>query len=203
MSNAPFSPAAERNKQPILDVLRQVLPKQGCALEVASGTGQHTAWFAAALPQWVWQPTEANAQALPGIAARVLEAGLTNVLPPLLLDVLAPQWPNTGATPFDAIYCANMLHISPWATCAALMQGSARHLTPKGALVLYGPFLEDDIPTAPGNLAFDESLRHQNETWGLRQTADVAREAQRAGLVLRERHAMPANNLILVFLRAA
>lgn len=203
MSNAAFSPAAERNKQPILDVLRQVLPKQGCALEVASGTGQHTAWFATALPQWVWQPTDANAAALPGIAARMLEAGLSNVHPPLLLDVLEPQWPATGATAFDAIYCANMLHISPWSTCAALMQGAARHLTPKGTLVLYGPFLEDDIPTSPGNLAFDESLRNQNEAWGLRQKADVEHEAQRAGLVLRERHAMPANNLTLVFARAA
>lgn len=203
MSNAAFSPAAERNKQPILDVLRQVLPKQGCALEVASGTGQHTAWFATALPQWVWQPTEADADALPGLAARMLEAGLNNVHPPLLLDVLEPQWPTIGATAFDTIYCANMLHISPWATCAALMQGTARHLTPKGTLVLYGPFLEDDIPTSLGNLAFDESLRSQNEAWGLRQKADVAHEAQRAGLVLRERHAMPANNLILVFARAA
>lgn len=203
MSNAAFSPAAERNKQPILDVLRQVLPKQGCALEVASGTGQHTAWFATALPQWVWQPTDANAAALPGIAARMLEAGLSNVHPPLLLDVLEPQWPTTGATAFDAIYCANMLHISPWSTCAALMQGAARHLTPKGTLVLYGPFLEDDIPTSPGNLAFDESLRNQNEAWGLRQKADVEHEAQRAGLVLRERHAMPTNNLTLVFARAA
>lgn len=203
MSNAPFSPAAERNKQPILDVLRQILPKQGCALEVASGTGQHTAWFATALPQWVWQPSEANADALPGLAVRMLEAGLSNVRAPLLLDVLAPQWPVTCATPFDMIYCANMLHISPWATCAALMQGSARYLTPKGALVLYGPFLEGDIPTAPGNLAFDESLRSQNPAWGLRQRADVEHEAQRAGLVLRERHAMPANNLILVFARSA
>lgn len=203
MSNAPFSPAAERNKQPILDVLRQILPKQGCALEVASGTGQHTAWFATALPQWVWQPSEANADALPGLAVRMLEAGLSNVRAPLLLDVMEPQWPVTCATPFDAIYCANMLHISPWATCAALMQGSARHLTPKGSLVLYGPFIEGDIPTAPGNLAFDESLRSQNPAWGLRQRADVEHEAQRAGLVLRERHAMPANNLILVFARAA
>ena len=203
MSTAPFSPAAERNKQPILDVLRQVLPGQGCALEVASGTGQHTEWFAAGLPQWSWQPTEANASALPGIAARMAQAGLSNVWAPHLLDVMAPQWPTPCATRFDAVYCANMLHISPWATCAALMQGSARHLTPLGLLVLYGPFLEDDVPTSPGNLAFDESLRSQNAAWGLRQKADVEHEAQRAGFTLRERHATPANNLILVFARSA
>jgi hypothetical protein len=172
-------------------------------LEVASGTGQHTAWFAAASPQWSWQPTDANASALLGIAALMAEIGLSNVRAPLLLDVMAPQWPVPCATSFDAIYCANMLHISPWATCAALMRGSAGHLTPTGVLVLYGPFLEDDVPTSPGNLAFDESLRSQNPGWGLRQKADVAHEAQRAGFFLRERHAMPANNLILVFARSA
>jgi hypothetical protein len=116
--------------------------------------------------------------------------------------VMAPQWPSSDAPfteRFDAIYCANMLHISPWATCAALMQGAARHLAPGGVLVTYGPYLEDDVPTAPGNVSFDQSLRQRNPAWGTRRLEDVAQEAQRAGLVLRERHAMPANNLLLVF----
>lgn len=107
MSTLPHSPAAERNKQPILDVLRTVLPARGNALEIASGTGQHAAWFAAALPGWTWQPTDADADALPAIAAWTSQAGLPNVRPPLLLDVMAPQWPSQGApfiTPFDAIY---------------------------------------------------------------------------------------------------
>lgn len=202
MDALPHSPAADRNKQPILDVLRKVLPTTGTALEIASGTGQHVAWFAAALPQWSWQPTDADPGALPGIAAWVRQAGLTNVHPPLHLDVLAPQWPAQGPAftqQFDAIYCANMLHISPWATCAALMQGSARHLAPQGVLVTYGPYLEDDVPTAPGNLAFDQSLRARDPSWGIRRLADVETEARRAGLVLRQRHAMPANNLLLVF----
>jgi hypothetical protein len=204
MSPLPHSPAADRNKQPILDVLRELLPAQGTALEIASGTGQHAAWFAAALPGWIWQPTEMDASALPGIAAWTSRAGLANVRPPLLLDVTAPRWPAQGpafAEPFDAIYCANMLHISPWATCAGLMQGSARHLAPRGVLVTYGPYLEDHVPTAPSNLAFDESLRARDPTWGIRRLGDVTREAQRAGLALRERHAMPANNLLLVFAR--
>jgi SAM-dependent methyltransferase len=196
------SPAADRNKQPILDVLLELLPAHGAALEIASGTGQHVCWFAAALPGWTWQPTDTDASALPAIAARASQAGLANVRPPLLLDVTAPQWPAQGpafAEPFDAIYCANMLHISPWATCAGLMQGSARHLAPGGVLVTYGPYLEDDVPTAPSNLAFDQSLRARDPAWGIRRLEDVAREAQRAGLALRGRHAMPANNLLLVF----
>jgi hypothetical protein len=204
MTTLPYSAAADRNKQPILDVLRTVLPARGTALEIASGTGQHAAWFAAALPEWTWQPTEVDASALPVIAAWTSQAGLANVRPPLLLDVTAPQWPERGtafAKPFDAIFCANMLHISPWATCAGLMQGSSRYLAPDGVLVTYGPYLEDDVPTAPSNLAFDESLRSRDPAWGLRRLEDVAREAQRAGLALQERRAMPANNLLLVFAR--
>jgi len=206
MSTTPLSAAAERNKQPILEVLLRVLPAAGQALEIASGTGQHAAWFAAAMPGWTWQPTDADASALPAIATCVADAGATNVRPPLRLDVTAPQWPADAAVfdrAFDAIYCANMLHISPWATCAALMGGAARHLAPAGVLVTYGPYLEEDVPTSPGNLAFDQSLRARNPAWGIRHLRDVQTEAQRAGLALRERHAMPANNLLLVFARAA
>lgn len=198
----PHSPAADRNKQPILDVLRTVLPARATALEIASGTGQHVVHFASALPNWIWQPSDTEQEMLPAIAARVAEAGLTNVRPPVLLDVLAPQWPAQGpafAQPFDAIYCANMLHISPWSTCAALMQGCGRHLAPHGLLVTYGPYLEDDVVTSPGNLAFDESLRSRDPAWGLRRREDVEAEAQRVGLVLLQRHTMPANNLLLVF----
>lgn len=195
----PHSAPADRNKQPILDVLRTVLPARGTALEIASGTGQHAAWFAAALPAWTWQPTDADAGMLPAIAARC--SGLPNVRSPVRLDVLA-QWPHLDA-PFDAIYCANMLHISPWATCAALMQGSARCLAAGGVLVTYGPYFEDGIAASPGNLAFDASLRARDAAWGVRRLQDVAAEAARAGLRLRERHAMPANNLLLVFGREA
>ncbi|ROZ61440.1 DUF938 domain-containing protein [Ramlibacter sp. WS9] len=206
MQPLPHSPAADRNKQPILDVLRTVLPARGIALEIASGTGRHAAWFAAALPGWTWQPTDADADALPAIAAWTSQSGATNVRAPVLLDVMAPQWPSQGAAfteRFDAIYCANMLHISPWETCAALMQGSARHLAPQGVLITYGPYLEDGVTTSPGNASFDASLRQRNPSWGVRRIEDVTQEAQRAGLTLRARHEMPANNLLLVFGRAA
>ena len=205
LSNLAFSPAADRNKQAILDVLKQVLPEKGNVLEIASGTGQHIAFFAAALPHLTWQPTDADAAALPSIAARLQEENCTNVSEPLCLDVLAAQWPASGAAftePFDAIYCANMLHIAPWATCAALMQGSSRHLAAGGVLITYGPYLETGVPTSPGNLAFDESLRARDPAWGIRRLEDVTQEARLAGLRLHERHAMPANNLLLVWRRA-
>jgi hypothetical protein len=204
MTSPLHSPAADRNKQPILDVLREVLAPSGTALEIASGSGQHVTWFASALPEWTWQPTDAEGASLPSISEYTAQAGLANVRPPLLLDVMAPKWPADGdefSQPFDAIYCANMLHISPWPTCAALMQGAARYLSPQGQLVTYGPYLEDDVPTAPGNVAFDQSLRERNPLWGIRRIEDVQREAAAAGLALRERRTMPANNLLLVFAR--
>lgn len=200
MTAPAISSAAERNKQPILDALREVLPQRGCALEIASGTGQHVTWFAQSLSGWTWQPTDADTAALPLIAAAIAAAGLANVRQPVLLDVLAPRWPAFGER-FDAIYCANMLHISPWATCAGLMRGASRHLAAGGVLVTYGPYIEDEVVTAPGNLAFDQSLRQRNPEWGIRQRAQVEREAARAGLRLRERRAMPANNLLLVWER--
>lgn len=206
MPELPYSPAADRNKQPILDALTRVLGEHGTALEIASGTGQHAAWFAASMPRWTWQPTDADPRTLPALASRVEEAALPNLRQPLLLDVMSPRWPSQDSAfaegeeeKFDAIYCANMLHIAPWAACAALMQGTARHLRSGGLLITYGPYVEDGVPTAPGNTAFDQDLRARNPAWGIRRLEDVAAEARRAGLALRERRAMPANNLLLVF----
>lgn len=202
MPPAAFSTAAERNKHPILDVLRQTLPAHGTALEIASGSGQHVAWFAAHLPQWSWQPSDAVANAFGSIETLVAQQGLVNVQRPVLLDVTAPVWP-VGTTAFDLVYCANMLHIAPWHTCAALMQGSARHLAADGVLVTYGPYLEADVPTAPGNLAFDQSLRARNPAWGIRRREDVEQVAADAGLRLAARHSLAANNLLLVWEQAA
>jgi SAM-dependent methyltransferase len=198
-----FSPAADRNKQPILEVLQQVLPVQGRALEIASGTGQHVAWFAQLMPHWIWQPTDADAPALNSIDARIAQGQLANVRAPLLLDVLSPVWLPANAPSFDVIYCANMLHIAPWSTCSALMQGVARHLAPSGLLITYGPYLEDAVATSAGNLGFDRDLRMQNPAWGIRRREDVELEAARAGLRLARRFAMPANNLLLVWERTS
>ncbi len=208
------SPAAERNRQPILEVLRRVLPPAGRALEIASGSGQHVSWFARHLLTWTWQPTEYAAEALPSIAAwSVLGAGdvaesrpvhategpLPNVLPPLRLDVCAAEWPVAGV--FDAITCANMIHASPPATLPGLMQGAGRHLAPNGLLLTYGPYILDDEPLAASNAEFDAWLKTRDPSWGIRRLSDVLAHARDAGLRLRERVAMPANNLMLVFER--
>jgi hypothetical protein len=201
MSELACSAAAERNKQAILEILRQVLPAQGSALEIASGTGQHVACFAAGLPHWTWQPTDYQASALPVIAARIAQQKLANVRAPRQLDVTNARWfaDAEPAPRFDLIFCANMLHISPWATCAGLMQGSARHLSTDGVLITYGPYLEDEFATANSNLEFDRSLRAQNPAWGIRRRLEVEAQAAKAGRHLSARHAMPANNLLLVW----
>ena len=200
MNQPDHSPAADRNKHVILDVLLKVLPRSGKALEIASGTGQHVAWFAAGLPGWVWQPSDAQADGFESINAWVAEAAVGNVLKPVVIDVMAANWLPADRK-FDLIYCANMLHIAPWATCAALMCGGARHLAPGGQLVTYGPYFEDDVPTSVGNSAFDQSLRERNSTWGIRRLEDITKQAAAAGLKLLARHTMPANNLLLVWSR--
>ncbi len=192
------SPAAERNAMPIVAELQRLLPPSGRMLEIASGTGQHAAHFSACLPGWQWQPSDAEADALASIAAWC--AGLDRVRAPVRLDVIAASWPGVDAE-VDAIFCANLIHIAPWPCCAALMRGAARHLAPGGVLVMYGPYLEDEVAVSAGNAAFDADLRARDPAWGLRRRADVVAQAERAGLVLRERVAMPANNLLLVWER--
>lgn len=193
----PFSAAAERNQGPILEVLLRLLPREARVLEIASGTGQHARHFAQAQPSWTWQPTDTTDDARRVLDARC--AGLANVRPALRLDVLGADWP---AGPFHALYCANMLHISPWAACPALMRGAAAHLATGGLLVLYGPYRVDGVPTAPSNEAFDADLKARDPKWGLRRLADVEREAAATGLDLKEVVPMPANNLLVVFARA-
>ena len=192
------SAAAERNQGPILAELLRLLPAQGLMLEIASGTGQHAAHFAPALPGWQWQPSDGDPDSRASISAWCQH--LPQVLTPLHVDVMAPVWSGVPGS-VDAIFCANMLHIAPWAVCPALMHGAARHLSPQGLLILYGPYLIDGVQTAPGNLAFDIDLQSRNPAWGLRRLADVLEQAQTVGLHLQERVAMPANNQLLVLRR--
>ncbi|MBV5293528.1 MAG: DUF938 domain-containing protein [Curvibacter lanceolatus] len=193
------SPAAERNTAPILAQLQALLPAQGLMLEIASGTGQHAAAFSHGLPGWQWQPTDYEASALASINAWC--AGLERVRPAVQLDVLRSPWPSQLPEVVDAMFCANMIHIAPWACTGALMQGAARHLSAQGLLITYGPYLEEATPTAPGNLAFDMDLRSRNPAWGLRQLHDVVKVAGEVGLRLRDRISMPVNNLLLVWTR--
>lgn len=193
------APAAERNKEPILAVLRRVLPERGLVLEIASGTGQHVAHFAAALPHLTWQPSEADPDMRASIAAWIAEAGLPNLLSPLPLDVREKAWPLERA---EAVVCINMVHISPWEASLALISGAARVLSRKGILFLYGPYRRFGGHTAPSNEAFDAQLRAANSEWGVRDLEAVADAARTEGLELEEIVEMPANNLSLVF-RAA
>ena len=200
MAQPDFSPSAERNKHPILEILQALLPAQGRALEIASGTGQHVVWFAQHLPDWTWQPTEVHRGALYNIEVRANEADLANVLESVQLDVCQEPW-FAEATPYDLVLCINMLHIAPWAACGALMRGAARHLSPNGVLVTYGPYFEADMVPTPSNVEFDQSLRAHDPRFGIRQLADVQAQAAQAGLQLQARHALPANNLLLVWAR--
>ncbi len=192
------SAAAERNRGPILSVLREVLPPQGQVLEIAAGSGQHAAFFAAALPGLTWLPTDADAHAIAAMETRFASEPLRNVAKPRLLDVTDWPWPVSAA---DALYACNVLHISPWRVCEALFAGAARLLGAGSVLVIYGPFFTADAVPAQGNLGFDARLRARNADWGIRALEDVARVAGEQGFALEARVAMPANNLTLVFRR--
>ncbi len=191
-----FAPATQRNRQPILDILRRVLPARGQVLEIAAGTGEHAAFFAGEFPNLTWQPTDTEPMALASIASWVAEAALPNLKAPLELDVCSLPWPVTAA---DAVVCINMIHISPWRSCVALCQGASAILPRGGLLYLYGPYLQREVETAPSNLAFDESLREQDPEWGLRKLEDVVSTAREFGLEWQEMVAMPANNLSVLF----
>ena len=193
------SPAAERNKDPILTVLEAVLPASGTALEIASGTGQHMCFFASHLPGLSFQPTEPDPAARDSMTARIRAAGLTNVAPPIALDVHDAHWPV--AADHDAVLCINMIHIAPWTATDALCRGAARHLHTHGKLVLYGPYLENGT-AVQSNLAFDASLKRRNPEWGLRDLEDVTRVAAAQGLQRQQIVRMPANNLTVVFAKS-
>jgi hypothetical protein len=195
-----FAPAAERNRQPILDVLRRVLPPAGLVLEVASGTGQHAIFFSEYLPDLQWQPTDASSEALQSIGAWVDETARENLLPPLELDVRSPQWPVTKA---EALVCINMIHISPWEATEGLFQGASKLLTGGAPLVTYGPYRLHGEHTAPSNEAFDQSLRSRNARWGVRDIDELSELAGQTGFALQERVGMPANNMTLVWTREA
>jgi SAM-dependent methyltransferase len=192
------SPAAERNKQPIADVLARVLPPAGLVLEIASGTGQHAEHFARVLPDLTWQPSEPAADMLPSLAARGQRAALPNLREPLPFDVHDAA-PPLGAV--AAVVCINMIHVAPWSACLALLGHAERLLSPGSPLVLYGPFKRGGEHTAPSNASFDRQLRLRNPEWGVRDLDDVVEAARRNRFALADVVAMPANNLSVVLSR--
>ncbi len=189
-----------RNRDPILAVLRRVLPEAGLVLEVASGSGEQAAYFAQRLPSLRWQPSDIEPRALASIAAHQAAAGLPNLLPPLRLDAMSARWPVERA---EALVSINMIHITPWAVSEGLMAGARRMLGAGGVVYLYGPYRIDGRHTAESNREFDARLRAQNPEWGIRDLAEVTELAARHGFALAETVPMPANNLSVVFRRAA
>lgn len=194
-----FAHATLRNRDPILAVLREVLPDTGTVLEVASGSGEHAVFFAAALPGLHWQPSDPDAEARASIAAWTAAAGVQNVAAPLPLDAASADWPATGA---DAVVCINMIHISPWGSAEGLFAGAGRLLGPGAPLVLYGPFKRGGAHTAPSNAEFDDALRAQDPRWGVRDLETVTDLAARTGFALDQVVEMPANNLAAVYRKA-
>lgn len=203
-AEAPSSPAALRNRGPILEVLRPYLPERGRVLEIASGTGEHAVYLSAALPGLEWLPTERDANGVAVLNARRSAEGPANLLAPVRLDAAQPDaWPDAaGDPPPNAIVCINMIHIAPWTATQGLFTGAARRLNPEGILFLYGPYVESDVPIAESNVVFHASLKARNPSWGLRRLKDVDDLAAEHGLSRVGRLEMPANNLSIVY-RAA
>jgi SAM-dependent methyltransferase len=193
------APAALRNREPIAEVLAGWLPKRGMVLEIASGTGEHAAFFAERFPALEWQPSDIHPDALTSIAAWREASALPNLLPPVLLDASSPDWPVDRT---DAVLSINMVHISPWSSALGLLDGAARALASGGPLILYGPWLKDDIPTVPSNLEFDADLKSRDPAWGLRRIEDFAAEAEPRGFSLESFRQMPANNLMMLWRKA-
>ena len=192
------APATTRNREFILKILREELAPTARVLEIASGTGEHAAFFAPALDGVTWQPSDIGQSQLDSISAWRADASTPNILQPTRVDASAPAW-HVGK--FDAVVCINMIHISPWAACQGLFAGCGRHLDDQGLIYLYGPYFANDRPREPSNIAFDESLRGRNPEWGIRHLERVDDEARSNGFKRARTVAMPANNLSIVYRR--
>jgi len=190
------APAVSRNRKPIAEVLADWLPSAGTVLEVASGTGEHAVWFAERFPNLTWQPSDTHPDAQASIDAWRKASGLSNIAEPLTINASSRDWPIERA---NAVLNINMAHISPWAASIGLIAGAARVLPGGGPLILYGPWLKDDIETAASNVAFDADLKARDPQWGLRRVEDFAAAASVQGFELAEWRQMPANNLMLLF----
>ena len=190
-----YAPASERNSKPILSVLKKILPQTGLLLEIASGSGQHAAYFAPNFPRLTWQPTEPDPDCRASIKAWIKHVHTKNINMPINLDVTSYPWPVSEA---DAIFSSNMIHITPWDCCLGLMAGAGQTLKPSGTLILYGPFLINGRKTATSNVQFDHSLKKRNIHWGIRNLDKVIHSANACGMKCSDIVEMPANNLIVI-----
>lgn len=193
------APATARNREPLRDVLRHVLPPTGAVIEVASGSGEHAVYFGRAFPELTWQPSDVDRDNLSSIQAWIDAKGTTNVLAPVLLDLGTA--PEATSTRYDAGFCANLVHIAPWPVCTHLMQWMGQHLEPDAPLVLYGPYKVNNQHTSESNVAFERWLWSLSPEYGVRDKDAVVAEAEMCGLTFVDLVPMPANNFCLVFRR--
>lgn len=193
-----FSPAAGRNRDPVLEVLRELLPAQGSVLEIGSGTGEHVVHFARHLPGLRWQPSEFDETSRRSVRAWIAHEALPNIAPPIAIDASTTDW-GVEDQRFDAIVSMNMIHIAPWGAAVGLFTGAGRLLKPGGILFLYGAFKQGGVHNAPSNEEFDRSLRSRDPAWGVRDLDDLTALASANGLRFARRVPMPANNQSLIF----
>ncbi len=191
-----YAPAADKNKSPLSAVLNTLLPETGSVLEIASGTGQHVVHFANQFPGLLWQPSEAKPAFLSSIRAYISAQACSNIADPIVLDVHQERW---SAETYTVMLAINLIHIAPWSTTTGLFRGAAQHLKTGGYLIMYGPYRFFGYDHAVSNRQFDERLRAENPSWGVRDIAAIGAEAARFGLALHAVLPMPANNHVLVF----
>ena len=202
IDNRQYAPATQRNRQVILDVLLEFLPQQGTVLEIASGTGEHSVFFAPHLHPRKWIPSDPNPLAIASITDWQKNQPSDNLFQPLLVDVSTADWSsenNLSSEDIQAIVNINMIHISPWQAYLGLISGAKSLLPVGGILYLYGPFKQEGKHTSPSNAEFDASLLYQNPEWGVRDLEDVITVANRENLALQNVKAMPANNFSVIF----
>lgn len=203
MDNSPdlrqYAPATDRNREPILAILQQVLPSTGTILEISSGTGEHAIFMAPQLAPRYWLPSDPSSDARASIAAWQQFAPCDRIYPPIDLDASSDQWLVSSEQPITAIVNINMIHIAPRSAYLGLFAGASRILPVGGVLYLYGPFKQDGVHTAPSNASFDESLRSRNPEWGVRDLEQIIAVAHNHDLELQQVYPMPANNLSVVF----
>lgn len=187
------------NAEPILQVLNQELAVDARVLEVASGYGQHVVYFAQNLPQTQWQPSDIDDDHLASIQAHVNDSESGNLAQPVFLDIRH----TAEIADLDAIVAINLLHVSGEDTCQGLLNNAGSSLNPKGKLFLYGPYIRDDVETAPSNLMFDQRLKMRNPSWGIPVLNHVREQASQYGLALKSLYELPANNVVVVFEKVA
>lgn len=190
------APATARNRDVILDILKNHLPAQGTVLEFASGTGEHACHFASGLPTITWQPSDIDTNHLSSINAWRDHLSAGNVNDPIHLDATT-DWPTIDG--LAAICAINLIHISPWIVCKSLIEGANHHLPSGGMLFLYGPYKRSGVHTAPSNQSFDTSLQARNSEWGVRDMETVTELAAENGFQAPIVIPMPANNFSLIF----